>query len=375
MREKVFNTYRQIDPIFLGLLLSIVFVGLFTLQTASIARSNLLYDSSYWFFLRQFMLGVVPGLTVFTIIQFIPYQWIKRFSFVFFLFAIILNVSILIPGIGITQKGATRWIDLGIITVQPSEVMKLALVVYLSMVVSKLREDINKVNSMIAFVVIVGISAGIVGVLQSNLSTALLLVAISGAILFVSRVKKRWLFLLGGLGMVMAISAVVFVPYRMQRVQTFLSGEERDIFGEGYQVQQNLIAVGSGGLFGVGVGQSRQKFNYIPEATSDSIFAVYAEEVGFIGVVVFVALSSMLILRSLYWARVIQDEYGKFIIVGVITWFSMQLFLNVGATISVIPLTGVPLPFVSYGSSSLIVLFAAFGLIANITRFAPRRAS
>jgi cell division protein FtsW len=375
MREKVFNTYRQIDPIFLGLLLSIVFVGLFTLQTASIARSNLLYDSSYWFFLRQFMLGVVPGLTVFTIIQFIPYPWIKRFSFVFFLFAIILNVSILIPGLGITQKGATRWIDLGIITVQPSEVMKLALVVYLSMVVSKLREDINKVNSMIAFVVIVGISAGIVGVLQSNLSTALLLVAISGAILFVSRVKKRWLFLLGGLGMVMAVSAVVFVPYRMQRVQTFLSGEERDIFGEGYQVQQNLIAVGSGGLFGVGVGQSRQKFNYIPEATSDSIFAVYAEEVGFIGVVVFVALSSMLILRSLYWARVIQDEYGKFIIVGVITWFSMQLFLNVGATISVIPLTGVPLPFVSYGSSSLIVLFAAFGLIANITRFAPRRAS
>lgn len=373
MRDKVLHTYRQIDPIFLGLLLSIVFIGLFTLQTASIARSNLLYDSSYWLFLRQFMLGVVPGLTVFTLIQFIPYSWIKKFSFIFFIFAIILNLSILIPGLGITQKGATRWIDLGIITLQPSEVMKLALVVYLSMVISKLREDINKLNSMIAFVVIVGIAAGIVGVLQSNLSTAMLLVVISGSILFVSRVKKRWLFLLGCLGMVMAISAVVFVPYRMQRVQTFLSGEERDIFGEGYQVQQNLIAVGSGGLFGVGVGQSRQKFNYIPEATSDSIFAVYAEEVGFVGVVVFVALASMLILRSLYWARVIQDEYGKFIIVGVMTWFSMQLFLNIGATISVIPLTGVPLPFVSYGSSSLIVLFAAFGLVANITRFAPRK--
>lgn len=375
MKDRVLRTYRQIDPIFLGLLLSIVFVGLFTLQTASIARSNLLYDSSYWFFLRQFMLGVVPGLTVFTIIQFIPYPWIKKFSFLFFVFAIVLNLSILIPGLGITQKGATRWIDLGVITIQPSEVMKLALVVYLSMVVSKLREDINKVNSMIAFIMIVGISAGIVGVLQSNLSTALLLVVISGSILFVSRVKKRWLFLLGALGLVMAVSAVVFVPYRMQRVQTFLSGEERDIFGEGYQVQQNLIAVGSGGLFGVGVGQSRQKFNYIPEATSDSIFAVYAEEVGFVGVLVFVALSSMLILRSLYWARIIQDEYGKFMIVGVMTWFSMQLFLNIGATISVIPLTGVPLPFVSYGSSSLIVLFAAFGLIANITRFAPRSSS
>jgi cell division protein FtsW len=375
MKDRVLRTYRQIDPIFLGLLLAIVFIGLFTLQTASIARSNLLYNSSYWFFLRQFMLGVVPGLMVFTVIQFIPYAWIKRFSFLFFVFAIILNLSVLIPGLGVTQKGATRWIDLGVISIQPSEVMKLALVVYLSMVISKLREDINKVNSMIAFVGIVGVSAGIVGVLQSNLSTAMLLVVISGAILFVSRVKKRWLILLGGIGLVLAVSAVVFVPYRMQRVQTFISGEERDIFGEGYQVQQNLIAVGSGGLFGVGVGQSRQKFNYIPEATSDSIFAVYAEEVGFIGVLVFVALSSMLILRSLYWARVIQDEYGKFIIVGVMTWFSMQLFLNIGATISVIPLTGVPLPFVSYGSSSLIVLFAAFGLVANITRFAPRRTS
>jgi cell division protein FtsW len=376
MKQKVFHTYIHFDPIFLTCLLLIIFVGLFTLQTASIARSNLLYETSYWFFFRQLFIGVIPGFIIFYVLQIIPYTYIKKFSSIFFVFSILLNILVIVPGIGITQKGASRWLDIGFISIQPSEFLKLALVMCFAMFLTNIGRKINKFSSLLWIMVIIGTPAIIVGVVQSNLSTAVLMVSISGAMLFVTKIRWKWILLLLLISLILATFAITSTSYRRSRVQTFVStyfaNEHQDALGSDYQVRQNLIAVGSGGVFGVGVGKSRQKFNYIPEATSDSIFAVYAEEFGFLGVSAFLILTSVFIFRTLSLAKRIKDEYGQFVIIGVVSWFVLQLFINIGATLTVIPLTGVPLPFVSYGSSSLIVMFMAFGIVANIIRNAPK---
>lgn len=369
MKVKSKQFLHGIDSWFLISFGILVLLGLVILQTASSVTSYLEYGHPYHYFLDQLKQGVLPGLVIFFAFANIPYTWFRKLSFIGFMIVLGINCLVFVPGFASSVNGATRWIDLGPVQFQPSELLKLALLLYLAMLLAKFRESINNVKVLTFILAVIGVSVLFVVVAQSNLSTGILLMALSGGMLFQSPLKSRYIVMIG-LGAILVASIFVIIePYRLQRLMTFREGQEQDILGSGYQIEQNLIAVGSGGVFGVGWNQSRQKFLYLPEARTDSIFAVFGEEAGFIGIVILVSVMGVLSLRTVWLSTQIKDDFGRYILIGGVSWFMAQAFLNIGATIKLVPLTGVPLPFISAGSTSIWVLCALFGIMANVSTY------
>ena len=256
--------------------------------------------------------------------------------------------------------GARRWLSLGNIVVQPSELAKLALVLFLPLL-------LEKKNSLPTYLGLTGFLILLV-IVEPDLGTALIIGGIAFGLLFISglSIKKLALTLLALLlfGSLFIISS----PYRLSRIQTFLN-PTHDPHGASYHVRQILIALGSGGFSGTGIGRSRQKFQYLPEATTDSIFAVVAEESGFIGAGAFIGVLTFLCLRMFTQSGKINSSYPSLMAFGISFWFTLQIMINLAATVSIIPLTGVPLPFISYGGSALLSALIALGLYLNTTKF------
>ncbi len=358
-----------IDSTFLIAFSVLVIGGLVILQTASSVASFNETGNHYHYFTNQLVRGVLPGVILFMTLSSIPYQVWKKLSLLIIGGALVVNALVLVPGIGLELKGASRWLDLGPIAFQPSELLKLALILYLAMILSKLGPKINTWGALVSVLVVLSLTVGIVAVIQSDLSTALVLLVIAASMLFQSQIGLSKILILALVGVIAGIGFIAMEPYRLARVQTFVQGGEENSLGQGYHVQQNLIAVGSGGVSGVGWNQSRQKFNYVPETTADSVFAIFAEESGLVGIVLLTILYLVISVRLIQISGRLPDSYGQFIIIGVVTWFVFQSFLNIGSTMKLIPLTGMTLPFISYGSSSLWVLFAGFGIVANVTKY------
>jgi cell division protein FtsW len=363
------KSFRADRP-FLAAVLALALGGFFIFSSASLgllARDGAQFGSIA---LNQ-GLGLLIGLTLMYGISKVQYRFWRKHAFYIFLTAIVVNLLLFIPGLGFTHGGATRWLDLGFISFQPSELLKIGFIIYFAAWLSGVREKAATFKyGLMPFLIILGL-LGLLLLGQSDTDTLVVIVA-SGLAMFIAG-GGRWRdFFILTLICIAGVTAVAFLrPYVMERVMTFLH-PTADPLGAGYQIQQSLIAIGSGETFGRGFGQSVQKFNYLPEPIGDSIFAVAAEEFGFVGTTVMVSLFLFFALRSLKIASRTGDGFGSLVVVGISVLVITECFMNIAAMLGVIPLSGMPLLFVSHGGTALMIVLAEMGIILNVSKYAKK---
>lgn len=340
--------------------------GLAMLFNASIVISQEQTGKPYYYFFHQLIYGLLPGLVAFFVFQGINYKILKRFSLLIFFAALILSALVFVPQLSYGHGGAQRWIAIGPITFQPSEFLKLALIIYLAAFFSK-RGDHTTHPSLILFLVVAAVIAGLM-TLQKDLGTLVLIIVVGSIIYFLGGARIRDLVIMIICYAAALFALIKFFPHRMERFITFLN-PSIDPQGMSYQINQALLAIGSGGIFGRGLGHSIQKYSYLPEPMGDSIFAIMAEEIGFIGSIGFIILMIFLIFKGLKISRNLPDDFGKLLAIGIVCWFGFQTLINISAISGLIPLTGIPLPFVSYGGSALMITLAGAGILANISKY------
>jgi len=357
------------DATLLILLAVIVVFGLVVLSSASSLLGEKNFNDSYYYLKHQVVYGVFLGLIAFYVMSKIDYHYWRRYAFPIFVATLVLLVAVFIPGIGAGKLlGAHRWIHVGGFFFQPSEVAKLAFLIYLAAWLEKRGKQVEDLSyGLLSFLVMLGALVVLIAVAQKDLGTTIVISVMAIVVYFVAGAPWKHLAWLG-LGGIGAFAILVKIaPYRAARLTVFLN-PQIDTQGISYQVNQAALAIGSGGFFGVGLGHSRQKFGYLPEAATDSIFSILAEELGFIFAVGLVVLFLAFTLQAFRISQRAPDQFGRLLAVGIATWIGFQAFVNVAAMLSLLPLTGIPLPFVSYGSTSLIMVFAAVGILANISR-------
>jgi len=356
------------DWYLIGAIWLLVIFGLIMIASAGAAIGWQKYHDVYYHFKHQLFLGVLPGLAFFLFFYFFNYKKLERWAAPMLFASIALLVLVFIPGIGAPWGTSHSWLYIFGYSLQPSEIVKLTFLLYLAAWLAQKHEhhlkDIN--YGFLPFIIVLAVIAALL-IMEPDTGTMIIIVVMSLAVYFAaggSLVHLTWLGLagLGGLWALIKIS-----PYRAQRLTTFLH-PELDPKGIGYHINQALLAVGSGGWFGLGYGHSRQKFAYLPEATGDSIFAIIAEELGFFLTIALIAVYAFIAIRGLKLAAVCHDPFGRLLVVGIITWLTVQALVNIGAILGVMPMTGIPLPFISYGGTAMMVSLAAVGILANISK-------
>lgn len=361
------------DRVLLLLTSLLILIGLLMIASAGVFYSETRFADKYFFFKNQLFKGVLPGIIVLFICQRINYRFWSRVAVPLFLITVSLLILVLIPSVGLKVYGASRWLSLGPLSFQPSEMAKLSLILYLAAWLgSKGKEKVSDLYEGFVPVFLVLIGVGILIMKQPDTGTLGVVTLTALAIYFASGAKLKHLVGLLGIGLVGLIFLVLVEPYRMDRLTAFRN-HNADPQGIGYQINQALVAIGSGGVFGLGLGHSRQKFNYLPEPVGDSIFAIIGEELGFLGSTVIAGLFLLFGLRGLRIAQRTPDPFGRFVVVGVTSWIVFQAFINIAAITGLIPLTGIPLPFISYGGTSLLFLMAGVGIVLNISKYATER--
>lgn len=357
-------------PVDHGVLISVFLllgIGLLMVGSAGVAYGDIRFDDGYFFFKRQ-LISVLFGISALFLFQKIPYVFWRKMAIPLFLTGVVLLVLVLVPGIGTTASGASRWVTLGPVSFQPSEVMKLGIVVYFAAFFSGSRESrkTDFLEGVVPFVVLLGLITFLL-LRQPDAGTLGIMFIIAFSIFFAAGARISHLGILAGAGILGIAGLIMAAPYRMRRFLVFLD-PEHDPSGAGYQMKQALIAIGSGGIFGVGLGHSQQKFLYLPEPMTDSIFAVIGEELGLIGCGVVVAIFIFFAVRGLRIAARAGDDFGRLLAVGIVSWVVFQAFVNIFAITGLMPLTGIPLPLISYGGTSVAVTLAAIGILLNISK-------
>jgi len=356
------------DYFMLGICSALIVFGLFILSSVSASLSQDKYGDVYYLLLRQITHGLLPGLLFGLIAYFTPLSFIKRMAFPLLIIGVILLTAVFIPGIGISGGGATRWINVfGLFSVQPTEFFKIIFFIYLAAWLSNREKKYkNTAEILIPFMIIVGIATFLI-YKQPNYSTMGIILFSSVIMFFASGIPMKYIFIMGGV----AVSGFIFfltkASYRLERVMMFLNSSA-DPMGSGYQIKQALIGIGSGGILGVGLGMSRQKFGFLPEPIGDSIFAIFAEEMGFIGAIALIVLFLLFAWRGFTIIKRSSDKFSALLATGIISWIMIQAFYNISAMIGIAPLTGIPLPFISYGGSALTAELIAVGLLLNISK-------
>ncbi len=360
------------DWYLIGAIWFLVFFGLAIIASATVVIGWQRGDN-YFFLKNQILKGVIPGFLFFWCFYFLNYRRLEKVAIHMLFFSVFLLALVFVPGIGADWGTSNSWIRVFGFSLQPSEVVKLTFLIYLAALLSKKeKEHLKDFNyGFFPFLIVLGIVAGMM-FLEPDTGTTMILVVMSIAVFFVAGGSLWHISWMGGLGVAGIWLMMKLSPYRAARLTTFLY-PELDPRGIGYHINQALLAVGSGGWFGRGYGHSRQKFNYLPEVAGDSIFAIVAEELGFFIASIIVLVYVFIALRGLKLAASLDDQFAKLLVVGIITWFTFQSFVNIGAIIGVMPLTGVPLPFISYGGTSMVVSLAATGILANISRQAKNK--
>lgn len=363
---------HQPDYILAALVLVLIIFGLVMVASASIIKGFQDFGDSYYYVKHQLIYGILPGLALFFLAGQIHYRrWAKiALPLLFLTFATLL--AIFIPSLGLSHGGAKRWLVLNFFSFQPSEFAKIAFIVYLAVWFDKKGDKIQDVKeTLLPFLILVSL-LGVLIAAQPNLGMLVIITLSSLALFFIAGGRISHLAALS-FGLFAALAVFIRIePYRMNRFIIYLY-PEMDPKGIGYQINQALLAIGSGGLFGLGLGWSGQKYNYLPEPFGDSIFAIIAEELGFIGVAIFVAFFLFFISRCFDISKNAPDKFSKLLASGITIVIAMQFFMNISAITRLVPLTGVPLPFISYGGSALISALAGAGIILNISRYTVKR--
>lgn len=370
MLKKLFRNYSFGIPDykFIAIVGALVLFGLVALASASVPSSFERYGYFYYFTLHQLFFGILPGLILCLGFALFDYRILKRYAFVMLVVSIVLLGLVFIPGIGAQYGSAHSWLNIFGFSVQPSEIVKLTFLVYLaSWLESRGERRVGDFNEgVIPFLLVLGVIMFLL-MMEPDTGSMGIIVVMSMAVYLIGGANLKHVFSVFGLGIAGLFLMAKLSPYRAARLTTFLH-PELDPQGIGYHVNQALLAVGSGGFFGVGFGLSRQKFQYLPEVMGDSIFAIISEEMGFV-------VATMIVLGFFYFfsrgykiALESKDAFGKYLVFGIITWITFQSILNIGAMLSILPLTGVPLPFISYGGTAMVVNLAAVGIIINVSR-------
>ena len=337
---------------------TIVLIGLIAVFSVSSLQGYRQFNDVY-FYIKQQMLWVLVGTLALIFLSKFDYHKLRIFAGPIFLLALILLLAVFIPGLGIEAGGASRWLKIGSLTIQPTEILKLASVLWLSVVY-------EKGIKLKHIVLLLGVIFFLISFLQKDLGSAFVLISILISIYLIAGGSFLKVFFVVPPIIISFILLVLTSEYRKKRVLAFFDPFS-DTQGFTYHISQALIALGSGGLFGVGIGGSRQKY-FIPEVTTDSIFAVFAEEVGFVGGVFLIMLFAFVIIRGFKIAEKCTDNFGKILAGGLTCWIGFQIIINLAAMVALVPLTGVPLPFVSYGGSALVANLAAVGILLNISK-------
>jgi cell division protein FtsW len=346
---------------------ALVGLGLIMILSASSVSSFTTYGSSFLYFKRQLLWAGV-GLVSFFVFAQVSYRRLRGLGYLSYVLVVGLLVAVLVPGLGISARGSARWLDFGPLTFQPSEIAKLALILLIADVFSRKQESSlgDFTHTALPLVPALGVLA-VLMMLQPDLGTTVLLGSIGLGMLFVAGAPLRHLLPIGAMGLVVATVGAFSADYRRARILAFLD-PWADPLNTGYQTIQSLIALGSGGLVGVGLGASRQKWSYIPNAHTDFIFAILGEEMGLLGTIVVLAMFALLAYLGLRTARRAPDRFGMLVASGITVWITVQALVNIGAVTATLPITGVPLPLVSFGGSSLVVSMAGVGVLTNIAR-------
>jgi cell division protein FtsW len=343
---------KKLDHIlFVLTLIATIFGLIMVFDSSSVTAIRDFADKFYY--ARQQIIWVIIGLVGLVLASKFDYHKLEKLASPFFLFNLLLLIAVLIPGIGVKVMGARRWLNILGVSLQPAELIKLSFTIYFAAFLTKRKPFFH-------FVIILVM-------LEPDLGTTIIMVTSSLTVYFVSGVNLAYFLCLGGLGFFSGLLLILSSSYRKERLMTFLD-MGKDPLGASYHIRQVLLALGAGGLWGLGLGASRQKFSYLPEAMTDSIFAIIAEELGFIGAAAVLILLFSIVWRGFVIARKAPDSFGQYLAVGIASSIGIQILINIASQVALVPLTGVPLPFISYGGSSLIVVLTSIGILLNISK-------
>ncbi len=360
------------DYVLLSIVLLLLIMGLAILGSASVFMAEKIFGDPLFFIFRQILRGLIPGLLGAFCFFKLSLERLKKWSFLLLIFNLFLLILIFIPQIGFESGGASRWLRIGPLSFQPSEFLKLTFIIYLSAWLTSANQRIFKKKSgelllkFLPFLTILGIIT-ILLILQPDVGTLIIIIATASFMYFMAKTPWWHSILLILLSIGVLINIVLFVPYRLERLLVFLD-PTLDPLGSGFQIKQALIAIGSGGLVGRGFGMGIQKLGFLPQPIGDSIFAVFAEETGFVGSLILVILFLLFMWRGFKIAKEAKDSFSALVAVGITCHISFQAFLNIGTLIGIVPMTGIPLPFISFGGTALASSLAEVGLLLNISR-------
>ena len=357
---------RRLDRPLLILTLLLLAGGVVVMSSASIVISEKNFGTPYHYLIRHAVAALV-GLAALAVMQAIPYRLWRKLALPFLVASLLLIAAVFLPQLGFSFGGASRWLRIGSISIQPSEILKISLILYLaSWLDRKKGQSKSFTTAFVPFLVVIGI-VGVLLALQPDIGT---LIIIGGSAVILYFLGGGRILQLAALAMLAAgaLAAIIRVaPYRVNRLLVFLN-PELEPQGIGYHISQALITIGSGGFFGRGFGQSIQKFSYLPEPLGDSIYAIIVEEFGFLGGIATAALFFLFFLRAIAITRRAPDFLGKLLVAGFASLITLQAFINMAAISGLLPLTGVPLPFISYGGTSLVAALAMVGIMLNVSK-------
>lgn len=367
--SKVKSCKGKIDYGFLAVCVTLIVIGLLMVFSASFPSAYYYQNKNGYFYIQRQTIWAVAGAIAMAFTINFPYKVYKKFAKIILIVSGILLLLVLIAGKEI--NGAKRWLGVGSMTIQPSETAKLGLIIFFAYLVEKDGKNIGKFKPLIKYAGILVVFMGLM-MLQPHFSVCIIIGLTSVVMLIAGGAKIRYFAMALIPAIPAGIALVIYEPYRLARVLTFLHPFE-DTQGAGWQVIQSLYAIGSGGLFGVGFGNSRQKYMYVPEPQNDFIFSIVCEELGLIGASAILLLFGILIFRGMKIAINAPDTFSSMLVTGIISLVAVQVVLNIAVVSSSIPTTGIPLPFFSYGGSALFFLMASMGIVLNVSRYSKKK--
>ncbi|WP_096199260.1 stage V sporulation protein E [Bacillus sp. FJAT-45350] len=355
------------DFILLITTITLLLIGMIMVYSASAAWATYKFDDSFFFAKRQLFFAGLGVIAMFFMMNVEYWTW-RKWSKVLLIICFILLVVVLIPGVGLVRGGARSWLGIGAFSIQPSEFMKLAMIAFLAKYLSENQKLITSFKKgLVPSLSLVLLAFGMI-MLQPDLGTGAVMVGTCVVMIYVAGARISHFVGMAMVGVVGLVGLIISAPYRVKRITSFLDPWS-DPLGSGFQIIQSLYAIGPGGLMGLGLGESRQKFFYLPEPQTDFIFAILTEELGFIGGFIVISLFGILLWRGIRVALGAPDLFGSFLAVGIIAMVAIQVMINVGVVTGLMPVTGITLPLLSYGGSSLTLMLVAIGVLLNISRF------
>jgi cell division protein FtsW len=362
------NKKHAPDQVLLLTVLGLTLFGFIMVASASSVVAERYFQDAYYFIKHQFLYGGTISLILFLIGYFVPYKYWRALALPGMLVTLVLLVLVFVPGLHVSSGGASRWIGIGSLTMQPTEVTKLAFILYLAALLEKKGEDIKDFRkSVVPFLIIMSIIGALI-IMQPDMGTLFSITLIAASMVFVAGFRLRHLFMIALGGAAVFAIFLNTARYRLERIMVYLH-PELDPQGIGYQINQALLAVGTGGMWGQGLGRSRQKYYYLPEPAGDSIFAIIAEEFGLIRSGILLLAFGIIGYKGFEVARRAPDTFGRLLATGITSWILIQAFINVGSILALTPMTGIPLPYVSYGGSALAAVLFASGILINISKY------